>query len=123
MSDAEKTPSIPEMFAVTVKRALGREALMLGAFAVVIGGAVLYGQHALAQVVRSEVDGGIVQTAKQVQVLGERFERHEKDSADVHAAIKQDMAEVQRDIRALYKAVMTGQRQERLETLPKDGGP
>jgi hypothetical protein len=30
---------------------------------------------------------------------------------------------VQRDIRALYKAVMTGQRQERLEAPAKDGGP
>lgn len=120
MSDeSERTPSIPEMFAVTVKRALGREALMLGAFAATIAGVVLYGQHALAQVVRSEVDGGITQTAQQVHVLSERLERHEHESADVHLAIKADMLEVQRDIRALYKAVMTGQRQERLEP---DGG-
>ena len=122
MSD-EKTPSIPEMFAVTVKRALGREAMMLGAFATVIGGAVLYGQHALAQVVRTEVDAGITATAKQAAELEEKLRRHERESAEVHQAIKADVTEVQRDIRALYKAVMTGQRQERLEVPAKDGGP
>ena len=49
------------------------------------------------------------------------FETHKKDSAQAHLQLKDDIHEVQGDIRALYKAVMTGARQERLERNG-DGG-
>lgn len=115
----EKTPSIPEMFAVTVKRALGREALMLGAFAVTIAGIVLYGQHALAQAVKSEVDAGVSGVAEDTARTKERLEQHIREEAEFRLQVLRRLDEQSGDTRALYKAVMTGRKQERLEA---DGG-
>lgn len=56
------------------------------------------------------VDAGLVPLRVRVEALEQG-----------QASVREDIGEVQRDIRALYKAVVTGQRQERLEQ-PVDGG-
>lgn len=69
--------------------------------------------HTLEARAQERVDAGLAPMAKRVEVL-EQDQRH----------LREDVHEVQVDIRALYKAVTTGQRQERLEQPPppKDGG-
>lgn len=57
----------------------------------------------------------------QVHELRDQVQRNEADHAQVHLQMKQDTHEVQADIRSLYKAVMTGRPQPRLER-PVDGG-
>lgn len=73
-----------------------------GAYRVVLG-------EALAQ-----TDAGMAPIKQRVDTL----EQQQKE-------LRSDVHEVQTDIRALYKAVMTGRPQERLERPPpsKDGGP
>ena len=120
MSDAaEKTPSIPEMFAATAKRALGREAMMLGAFTIVIGSAVLYAQHALAQTVTDGVDAGVKTVREDVDRTKERLEQHIREESEFRLQVLRRLDEGAGDTRALYKAVMTGRPQQRLE---QDGG-
>jgi hypothetical protein len=68
-----------------------------------------YGDYA-----RKAADAGVMPVRLEVEDLSRRVERVEKQ-----------VPEIQADIRALYKAVMTGARQERLEQpAPRaDGGP
>lgn len=83
------------------------------ALVIVGGGAVLGAWKAVAQEARNQADAGVVPVTLRVEDLGRRVERVEKQ-----------VPEIQADIRALYRAVMTGQAQPRLEVpaLPQDGG-
>lgn len=92
-------------------------ALLVGA-----GGAtVVYGQGYL--------DGGaakiVAPVAEAVKVQTERLDEHLKDDAESKREVTRRLDEGSADIRALYKAVMTGEKQYRLERpLPApDGGP
>jgi hypothetical protein len=62
---------------------------------------------------KAQSDAGMIPLAKRIELV----------EAD-QKTIKQDVHETQVDIRALYKAVMTGQKQDRLEVPPNglDGG-
>lgn len=81
--------------------------------ALAIGGATLGAWKAVAQEARNQADAGVQPVTLKVDDLGRRVERVEKQ-----------VPEIQADIRALYRAVMTGQAQPRLEVpaLPQDGG-
>jgi hypothetical protein len=61
----------------------------------------------------AQTDAGVAPVLKRVETL-ERDQKH----------LSEDVHEVQQDIRSLYRAVMTGRPQERLENPPvtKDGG-
>lgn len=85
----------------------------------------LGGWAALASVTHAAeqtVDGGLAPVRQQVGALEQRLERHIDDEARHHAAAEAKSEELQADVRALYRAVMTGRPQERLEK-PSDGGP
>jgi len=83
------------------------------ALVIVGGGAVLGAWKAVAQEARNQADAGVVPVTLKVDDLGRRVER-----------VEMQVPEIQADIRALYRAVMTGQAQPRLEVpaLPQDGG-
>lgn len=120
-----KEAGIQELFTATLRKAFGREAIMLGAFSVVMVSATIYATQAFAQTVDSRVDAGIVKTELQVEELREKLRQHEAESSEVHTATRADLHEIQADVRALYKALMTGAPQPRLEKpQPQpDGGP
>lgn len=78
---------------------------------VAVGMALAVSGLAFAQTgVKSTVDAGV----RPLELRLDTVERRQLAQQD-------DIHEVQVDIRALYKAVMSGERQARLETLP-DGG-
>lgn len=52
---------------------------------------------------------------------GRKLEEHQAESAQAHRQFREDVHEVQADVRAVYKAVMTRRPQPRLER-PPDGG-
>lgn len=84
--------------------------------ALAVGGATLGAWRAVAQEARNQADAGVLPVALKVDDLERRVVR-----------IEANTTEVQADIRALYKAVMTGRPQERLErpvvaTPGADGG-
>lgn len=82
--------------------------------ALAIGGATLGAWKAVAGEARSQADAGVLPVRLEVEDLSRRVKR-----------VEDQTAAVQDDIRALYKAVMTGERQARLEQpAPRvDGGP
>ena len=99
-----------------------REAALVVSAMVMAVAATVYAQNHLVEQLKEKVDAGVAPVERRVGELERAFERHETESARVHLEIKANVAETQADIRALYKAVMTGQKQERLEQ-PRDGGP
>lgn len=60
---------------------------------------------------RAEVDAGV----HAVQTRLDAVEGRQHSTDDEVRSVKAEVKETQADIRALYKAVMTGRRQERLE--------
>jgi len=58
----------------------------------------------------------------EVETLKLTLKEHIKDAGENTRRTDEKLHEAQMDIRALYKAVMTGQRQPRLEKPPEDGG-
>lgn len=81
---------------------------------IAIGGATFGAWRAVAGEARSQADAGVLPVKLEVEDLSRRVKR-----------VEDQTSEVQADIRALYKAVMTGDRQPRLEQpAPRvDGGP
>ena len=61
-----------------------------------------------------------------VETLRHDFDEHKKDEAELHRQVTGELsanrAESRADNHALYQAVMTRQRQRRLEVLTSDGG-
>lgn len=98
-----------------------REAALWLSVLVSVVGVTVYAQSKAAERIDEHVDAGIAPTVRHVDELQTRFERHEAESEAVHREMREQLTEVQGDIRALYKAVMTGHPQERLEQ-PRDGG-
>lgn len=78
------------------------------------GGTSLVAWRALAQEARQQADAGVVPVVLEVRDLERRVAR-----------VEVQVPEIQQDIRALYRAVMTGAKQERLErpASAPDGGP
>ena len=81
-------------------------------------GSTVTGYIALVNTAHAQALDGDKPLQAQIDVLASRIDKAEKDAG----AIRADMREVQADIRLLYKAVMTGAKQERLEHPPVDGG-
>lgn len=54
---------------------------------------------------------------------GRKLEAHKEESAQAHRQMRDDTHELQMDVRALYKALMTRQPQARLERPPDGGEP
>lgn len=131
MSDEPKTSdSIPDLAGALVRKLVPREAIMLGAFALVLVGAGIWGTVALAGTLDERVDAGMaaerVDREREVRSredLERRFVQHQADEAASRARLEAKMDESQADTRALYKAVMTGRPQERLERPADGGGP
>lgn len=69
---------------------------------------------------RAQSDAGVKPLERQVETLDRQVQAHEAESRRVHSEMKDELNEVQADIRALYKAVMTKEPQPRLEN--PDGG-
>lgn len=99
-----------------------REAALVVSAMVTAVGVTVYAQGRLVDQLKEKVDAGVAPVERRVGELEHALDRHETESARVHAELKGDLAEVQGDIRALYRAVMTGRPQERLEQA-RDGGP
>lgn len=98
-----------------VTRIFRRDAALWISTIVAVFGAAVWAQAALD----SRVDAGLEPLVSKVDRVNDEVRRHEEESAAIHAATRSDMRELQADVRALYKAVMTGQPQPRLEA---DGG-
>lgn len=73
----------------------------------------------LVREAQAQVDAGTRTIERRTTLLENQISEHEVESARVHAEMKDNLKEVQADIRALYKAVMTREPQPRLE---RDGG-
>lgn len=124
MADDKNDLSMKGLVSELLRRLLGREVLMLLAVCIFVAGVTLYGTRALGQTVDDRVDAGLRHTERQVGELQIQFDTHVKDAAEEKRQLKADLHEVQMDIRALYRAMQTGERQPRLERpLPQvDGG-
>ena len=115
-----------------VRRLVPREALLLGGFAVVLlvaGGAAVW---AGSEQIHHQVDAGLEVEAAKREVLAEQLRQHIADEAAAREAqrraqerLETKVDEGAADMRALYRAMRTGQAQERLEHPPPpapDGG-
>lgn len=105
-SNSEKT--MQDILTSGLRKLLGRDFILLALLVSCVVLVVLKGKDALAQ----QVDAGM-----------EPFKAEQVRQAAEIERLKASQNEVQTDIRALYKAVMTGQKQERLEKpAVQDGG-
>lgn len=63
------------------------------------------------------------QGEKPVAEVAAHLEQHVADEGQSRRQLRADIHETQADIRALYKTVVTGRPQERLEQMPDGGRP
>lgn len=91
------------------------------ALVLAILGSFLGGYIHLVGEARAQSDAGTAPLKVELADLAARQRRYEDENQRVHGEVRQELHEVQVDIRALYKAVMTGAPQPRLEA-PADGG-
>lgn len=115
MSEAkeEKPKSWSKQLAELPGRIFRSEAKLIIAAALAGMAAFAYGQSRFESKTAEQIDAGIEPVEKRLTIV----EQQQKEQrADIH--------EVQADIRALYKAVMTGREQPRLERplVAPDGG-
>lgn len=93
--------------------------VLLGGFAAFVLGTAHAQTAEIVQAVRADAGAA----ASKADVVARRLEQHEKESAAVHLEIRDDVHELQKDIRELYRVVRDGRRSERLEAPPRqDGG-
>lgn len=126
MSDEKKDESVPAMLVGFMKKLLGRDVFLglslIGAIAYI----TLRGRDSMAQSNQAQIDAGIAPTIEKVQRLSDAFDEHLKDDREFKRETMRQLNELAADNRANYKAMMTGERQYRLERpLPvvPDGGP
>ena len=118
-------PTLPGVLVLLASLVFKREAVMIATSSIVLLGAGA-GTVVWAQ---AKLDGGV---AEKVAPLREdidaervRLDEHLKDDAQQRREVTRRLDETSADIRALYKAVMTGRPQERLEQpvpAATDGG-
>jgi len=112
VSDNKKETSLQELIIALPGKIFTREAV-LWFLALVAGAAgMAWGQSQLDTATTAKLDAGIGPLERRMVVVEQR---QLNQGTDIH--------ELQLDVRALYKAVMTGQAQPRLEAPAKDGGP
>ena len=106
-----------------------RNAVLLLAviISVVIG--TLWTAKAFGQSIAEKVDAGQHAQDVEIQSIERRFDQHVVDSGAAHAQFRQDLQAVNAkldeqalELRALYRANRTGQREPRLERPPLDAG-
>lgn len=122
MSDEVKAPMLPGVLMTLASLVFKREALLI-----VTSSAVLLGAGAGSVVwAQAKLDGGVEAKLAPLQAELEadktKLEEHLKDDAQSRREVTRRLDETSADIRALYRAVMTGAPQPRLEQPPKDGG-
>ena len=71
---------------------------------------------------RAQAQDGVAPLKAEVEILRADLDEHKKDAGENQRQIKAQVFEQSMDIRALYKAIMTGNRQPRLEVPPADAG-
>lgn len=124
MSDETQGPKTGEHPAtqLEVKTAVTWGAVkMVAAMVVAIFTAGWLGYSTVVHAAESSVDAELVPLKEEVVVIKAQLNRHLDEEAAHHRQQEDQVKEMQADIRALYKAVMTGTRQDRLEK-PADGG-
>lgn len=122
-ADEPKTPTLPSVLMLLASLVFKREAVLVVASSVVLLGAGA-GGVVWAQ---SKLDGGVEAKLAPLQEALDsdkrKLEEHLVDDAQSRREVTRRLDETSADIRALYRAVMTGAPQPRLEAPPKDGGP
>lgn len=85
----------------------------------------LRAQSSFAAETKTILDAGIKQEIEDRQKLQNAFDEHLKDDREFKREVLRRIDEGAADSRALYKTVLTGERQYRLERppAPADGGP
>jgi len=86
------------------------------AMAVAMSAFTLY--HSFIGSARAEADAGMRPMQAQIDAMAARVSNVEQGQTLVRA----DVHELALDVRAQYRAQMTGERQERLEKPPRDAG-
>ena len=126
IADAKaEDPTIAGTMWAIARFIIGRERILA-----VVSVAVLVGSGFVGAVwAQDKLDGGaahaVAPVADAVKVQTDRLDQHLADDAQFRREIARRQDEASADIRALYKTVLTGERQYRLERpLPApDGGP
>ena len=72
---------------------------------------------------RAQSDAGVTPLSRRLDQLEAAHVSHVKDAGEAQRLVREQMHEVQMDIRALYRSQRTGERAPRLEKPPVDGGP
>lgn len=120
MSDENKPPTLPAVLWQLAGLIFKREAMLVVATAaVLVGGGASFTVWA-----QGKLDGGVAPVREELrQHVREENARHDQEEQR-YTQVKDDLHEVQMDIRALYRAVQTGMPQPRLEKPPPsvDGG-
>lgn len=121
-ADEPKVPTIPGVLMQLAGLVFRREALL-----VVTSSVILLGAGAGGVVwAQSKLDGGVEAKLVPLQAALDadkrKLEEHLVDDAQSRREVTRRLDETSADIRALYRAVMTGAPQPRLEAPPKDGG-
>lgn len=121
MSEENKPPTLPAVLWQLAGLIFKREAML-----VVVTAAVLVAGGASFTVwAQSKLDGGVAPVRDELrQHVAEENARHAEE-AQRYRQVKEDLHEVQMDIRALYRYQQTGLPQPRLEALlpsSSDGG-
>lgn len=122
----ENEKSMQEVLTNGLRKLLGRDFILLGLLTIGTTIVVFKGKDALAQ----QVDAGVQPVKTDLAVVKEEqkrqadeTERVKNKQAAFEIKVDKRFDEQGADIRALYKAIMTGQKQDRLEKpLPSDGG-
>ena len=120
MSEDSQEKTMQEVLTNGLRKLLGRDFILLGLLIIGTTIVLLKGKDALAQ----QVDAGVAPLKAEQQRLATEQERIKEKQASFELKVDKRFDEQGADIRALYKAMMTGQKQDRLEKpLPSpDGG-
>lgn len=120
MSEKELTPH--ELMLKALKGYITREGLIVGAFTLSLVGVTLYAVTALGQTVKEQVSEEMAPVVRRQESIEVRFEQHLKESNIKRLSDAEFQEQMRQDILSLYKAIITNQKQERLESAAKDGG-
>lgn len=124
MSD-EKTTTLEDLWAFA-KSLFGRQNVVLIAAIAVIAFVTLRARQSLAEDSKAVLDAGVAAETKKREELQTAFDEHLKDDREFKREVLRRLDENSADNRALYKTVLTGEKQYRLERpIPSvpDGGP
>lgn len=107
-----------------LKHQLNVELVRTLAGSVVVGIAIAFGAYwAVLAKAEAQTDAGVKVVSDAHASTKERLAEHIRDSGTAHRQMREELHEVQMDIRALYRSIQTGRPSARLEAPPlADGG-